>query len=93
MPTLVGMPKRGKIIEGYTVPGMQPEFIVNLKISIMKTVITILAIVFTGIIACDTPEGTTTNPSDTTSINRDRTDTTMQNQTDTTMRTDSIPGR
>jgi hypothetical protein len=55
----------------------------------MKTVITIMAIVFTGFLACDTPEGTTTNPSDSTSINNNRPDM----QTDTTMRQDSIPGR
>ena len=57
----------------------------------MKTVITILAIVLTGIIACDTPEGTTGNTSDTTAINNNRpVDTTMQN-TDTTVRRDSVP--
>lgn len=58
----------------------------------MKTVITVLAIFFTGVIACDTPEPTTTNPGDTTTINSNRPDTTMQ-QTDTTMRRDSIPSR
>lgn len=58
----------------------------------MKTVITIMAIVFTGFLACDTPEPTTTNPADSTSINSNRPDTTMQN-TDTTTRRDSIPNR
>jgi hypothetical protein len=63
--------------------------IVNLKISIMKTVITAMAIVFTGFLACDTPEPATTNPGDSTTINSNRTDTTMN--TDTTTRRDSIP--
>ncbi len=58
----------------------------------MKTVITVLVVLFTGVLACDTPEPTTTNPGDTTSINSNRPDSTMQN-TDTTMRSDSIPGR
>lgn len=88
MPTLTPSPG-GKIIEGYILPGKQPETIINLKFSIMKTVITIMAIVFTGFLACDTPEGTTTSPTDTTSINQNRPNV----QTDTTMRTDSIPGR
>lgn len=58
----------------------------------MKTVITILAVVFTGFIACDTPEPATANPNgDTTTINSNRPDTTLQN-TDTTMRRDSVPG-
>ena len=55
----------------------------------MKTVLTILAIVFTGFLACDTPEQTTSNPGDTTTINSARPDTTMN--TDTTARRDSIP--
>lgn len=56
----------------------------------MKTVITIMAIVFTGFLACDTPEpATTTNPGDSTTINSNRPDTTMS--TDTTTRRDSIP--
>lgn len=55
----------------------------------MKTVIIVLAIVFTGFLACDTPEPTTSNPGDTTTINSNRTDTTMN--TDTTTRRDSIP--
>lgn len=57
----------------------------------MKTVITIMVVLFTGILACDTPEPTTTSPSgDTTSINSNRPDTTTQTQ-DTTMRRDSVP--
>jgi hypothetical protein len=58
----------------------------------MKTVITVLVVLFTGVLACDTPEPTTTNPGDTTTINSNRPDTT-QMQTDTTARRDSIPGR
>jgi len=54
----------------------------------MKIVITVMAIVFTGFLACDTPEPATTNPGDTT-INSNRSDTTMN--TDTTTRRDSIP--
>lgn len=88
-------PRKGsaaKLLMLYRGPACSRD-IVNLKISIMKTVITILMVLFTGIIACDTPEPTTTNPSgDTTSINSNRMDTTMQS-TDTTMRRDSIPGR
>jgi len=65
----------------------------------MKTVITILVIVFAGIMACDTPGTTTTNPGDTTGINSNRPDTTMNTGTDTsantgtdtTSRQDSIP--
>lgn len=56
----------------------------------MKTVITIMAIVFTGFLACDTPEPTTTNPGDSTSINSNRPDTTSNMDT-TSMRRDSIP--
>lgn len=61
----------------------------NKKMSIMKTVITIVAIVFTGFLACDTPEQTTTNQGDTTSINSARPDTLQS--IDTTMRRDTIP--
>ncbi len=57
----------------------------------MKTVITALVVLFVGIMSCDTPEPTTTNPGDTTSINSNRPDTTMNSGTDTTMRRDSIP--
>jgi hypothetical protein len=62
----------------------------------MKAVITMLAIVVTSIIACDTPEGTTTSPSDSTTINSNRPDSTMQRtdttqNTDTTVRRDSVP--
>jgi len=55
----------------------------------MKAVIIVLVALFTGFIACDTPEPTTTYPNDTTSIDRDRMDTTMQNETDT-MRQDTM---
>jgi hypothetical protein len=58
----------------------------------MKAVFVIMAIVFTGFMACDTPEPTTTNPSDSTTINSARPDSAMQN-TDTTVRRDSVPGR
>ena len=63
----------------------------------MKTVITALSIVFAGLVACDTPEPTTTYPSDSTGINSNRPiDSTMQQQDttmrqDTTMHYDSIP--
>lgn len=55
----------------------------------MKTIITVMAIVFTGFLACDTPEPATTNPGDSTTINSNRPDTTMN--TDTTTHRDSIP--
>ena len=57
----------------------------------MKTVITALCIVFAGIVACDTPEPSTTNPGDTTTINSNRPVDTTSMQQDTTMRHDSIP--
>jgi|GEM_PF-1538087 hypothetical protein len=55
----------------------------------MKAVIIVLVVLFTSVMACDTPEPTTTYPNDTTSIDRDRMDTMMQNDTDT-MRQDTM---
>lgn len=58
----------------------------------MKTVITVLAFVVMGIIACDTPEPATTTQPDSTGINSNKPDTSMRNA-DTTVRRDSVPGR
>jgi hypothetical protein len=57
--------------------------------SIMKTFITVLAIVITGFLACDTPESTTTSPTDSVGINSNRPDSTVQ-KSDTSMRRDSL---